>query len=394
MLPRLASVNGSPLSVKGTTTVKLTHNEHTFPTSVIVVDNLSEDAILGLDFLEYHRCSIDIPQRRLALFSDSTPVFIPTVAPPNRSITLCAVLNDTVHIPPYSELETLAYANDFAGESGIWLVEDNLSTSKRLNSTVARAIVTPNNHIVVRLINLANTPATIYKGTRIASLSRLPQSHVQVSQVTTTPSLHKQDLLRSIAQSATTISDSEKEHFYSLLLSFSEVFPDDDDDLGHTRHLQHSIDTGSAPPIRQPPRRVRKHKQQETHQLLQSMLDRNIIAKSYSPWSSPIILVWKKDGSLRFCVDYRKVNEVTKKDAYPLPRIDETLDTLAGSVWFTTLDLLSGYWQVEVEEKDRDKTAFCTREGLFHFNVMPFGLCNAPATFQHLMEFLLLLFGL
>ena len=389
VLPRLASVSSSPLSVKGTTTIKLIHNGHTFLTSVIVVDNLSVDAILGLDFLEYHRCSIDIPQRRLALFSDSVPVFIPTITPPNRSTPLCAVLNDTVRIPPYSELETLALVNDFAHESGIWLVEDSLSTSKRLSSTVARAIVTPNHHIVVRLINPANTPATIYKGTRIASLTKLPQTHLQASQVTTTPSLHKQDLLRSIAQNITTISDSEKEQFYSLLLSCSDVFPDDDDDLGHTHFLQHSINTGSAPPIRQPPRRVPKHKQQEARQLIQSMLDRNIIAKSHSPWSSPIILVQKKDGSLRFCVDYRKVNEVTRKDAYPLPRIDETLDTLAGSLWFTTLDLLSGYWQVEVEEKDRDKTAFCTREGLFHFNVMPFGLCNAPATFQRLMDMLL-----
>ena len=119
------------------------------------------------------------------------------------------------------------------------------------------------------------------------------------------------------------------------------------------------------------------------------MLDRNIISKSHSPWSLPIILVQKKDGSLNFCVDYRKVIEVTRKDAYPLPRIDETLDTLSGSSWFTMLDLLSGYWQVEVAEEDREKTAFCTREGLFHFNVMPFGLCNAPAMFQRLMDLLL-----
>ena len=184
------------------------------------------------------------------------------------------------------------------------------------------------------------------------------------------------------------LSDSEQRKFYTLLLSFADVFPDSDDDLGRTQLLQHFIDTGPATPIRQPPRRIPQHKQQEAQRLLQNMLDRNIISKSHSPWSSPIILVQKKDGSLRFCVDYCKVNEVTRKDAYSLPRIDETLDTLSGSSWFTTLDLLSGYWQVEVAEEDW-KTAFCTLEFLFHFNVMPFGLCNEPAMFQRLMDLLL-----
>ena len=116
------------------------------------------------------------------------------------------------------------------------------------------------------------------------------------------------------------------------------------------------------------------------------MLKKDVIKSSTSPWASPIVLVRKKDWSSRFCIDYRKVNAVTQKDAYPLPRVDETLDTLSGSRWFTTLDLISGYWHVEVNPEDAEKTAFCTHEGLFEFKVMPFGLCNAPATFQRLMD--------
>ncbi|GES92926.1 retroviral-like aspartic protease 1 [Rhizophagus clarus] len=105
-----------------------------------------------------------------------------------------------------------------------------------------------------------------------------------------------------------------------------------------------------------------------------------------SQWTSPVVVVEKKNGKKRLCVDYRKLNKVTKRDCYPLPRIDDMLETLSGSQWFSSLDLASGLWQVELDQKDREKSTFITRFGTYEFTVMPFGLCNAPATFQRLMD--------
>ena len=123
--------------------------------------------------------------------------------------------------------------------------------------------------------------------------------------------------------------------------------------------------------------------------MVKDMLQQGIIEHSSGSWSSPIVLAKKQDGSLRFCVDFCRVNDVTKKDVHPIPRIDKTLDTLGEAHWFTTLDLASGYWQVELEQEDREKTAFSTPFGFDQFKVMPFGLSNAPSTFQKLMELVL-----
>ena len=184
---------------------------------------------------------------------------------------------------------------------------------------------------------------------------------------------HLQRLLDLISQD---LDNFQRGQLASMLLQFVALFPMPGSALtGHTDAVEHTIDTGSSAPIRCAPRRMSPQKIKKEEACVTEMLTGGQIEPSDSLWSAPVVLVTKKDGCL-----------ATGKDAYPLPRIDDTLDMLAGKQWFSTLDLASGYWQVSVSPEARCKTAFATHSGLFQFKVMPFGLCNAPATFERLMD--------
>ena len=134
---------------------------------------------------------------------------------------------------------------------------------------------------------------------------------------------------------------------------------------GHTDVVEHEIDTGDGSPIRCAPRQMSPQKMQKEEECVAEMLTGGHIEPSDSPWSAPVVLVTKNDGGTRFCVDYHRLNNATVKDADPLPRIDDTLDMLAGKQWFSTLDLASGYWQVSLSQEARIKTAFANTPGCF-----------------------------
>ncbi|XP_076061528.1 uncharacterized protein LOC143037281 [Oratosquilla oratoria] len=179
------------------------------------------------------------------------------------------------------------------------------------------------------------------------------------------------------------LSGAQAKDIESLLRTYVCIFGD------HPRPcsaLEHDVETHGAPPIRQRPYRLNTFKREYVRAEVQRLQELGIVQPSHSPWASPVVLVPKPDGSMRLCVDYRRVNAVTEADGYPLPRIDDVIDDVGSARWVTKLDLLKGYYQVRLTERSRAISAFVTPEGLYEFSVLPFGLRNAPATFQRLMN--------
>ncbi len=292
---------------------------------------------------------------------------------------------------------------------------------ERFEIFVMRAIIQPNaKTIPVRILNTNPYTIKLYKNTRIGTVSlvddpdratesirqahaktqavqygqqkliavALPSQHHQKPQ-NHLHSEHQQKILDLVSLEDADLTNNQKEELQSLLRKYHGVFASDNLDLGRTKTIQHQIDTQNNCPVKQVPYRLPVTQRTTVAEHLTEMLDAGVIQPSLSPWASPIVLVPKKGGTTRFYVDYRKLNSFTKKDCHPLPRTDDILNSLSNVTLFSTLDLASGYWQIPMNPMDQEKTAFTTFAGLFEFTVLPFGLCNAPSTFQRLMEFVL-----
>ncbi|GFY18289.1 retrovirus-related Pol polyprotein from transposon 412 [Trichonephila clavipes] len=372
----LQTVTGEKIDIHGKLKVKIRFGDTTYQHAVYVAD-IADPFILGLDFLKEHGFTLDFNKNELRSIHEEVTIFkIKHRTESIRQVTA----NENITIPPRTEIIVLGYiGNDVSFNSGLIGSAENKANGLLIASTL---VDLSRKTIPVRICNVTEKSRVFQKGEVLATCS--PVTCVCKSSsllLSNSPQQLTPDLLENVELSPEQKSSAER-----LFQEFKDVFSRNSSDIGHTTVTQHRIDTADHPPIKQHPRRLPFAKQEEVGTLLREMQENDIIEPSSSPWASPIVLVRKKDGSTRFCVDYRKLNDVTKKDSYPLPRIDDTLDTLSGHKWFSTLDLKSGYWQVEIHPEDREKTAFTSGQGLWQFKVMPFGLCNAPATFERLME--------
>ena len=174
-----------------------------------------------------------------------------------------------------------------------------------------------------------------------------------------------------------------KKELAEVITQYREVFPDVP---SKTNLIEHDVDVGDSAPIKQHPYRVSPMKKGLLDKEVQYMLKNDIIEESQSNWSSPCILVPKRDGGFRFCTDFRKVNDKTKSDSFPIPRIADCIDQIGNAKFVSTFDMLKGYWQVPLTQRAREISAFVTPSGLYQYKVMPFGMKNAPATFQRMVN--------
>ena len=384
---KLFAANDTEISVDGQITLPLVIQKHRFLTTFLASENVDE-IILGRDWLATNKVIWDFDIGQVTI--EGHPVKLSRKENAAPRCKRCRI-SDDLEIPPCSE--AVVPANLIFGAFKIHSPSEQWTTipSEPVPGLrVARTLISSSSPTVaVRVCNVSRRPIRLHKG---QSLSALQSVDVAPSAVTLDPKqLDATQQRRNIVERADpSVPPDMKGRLSSLIDAYQDIFSYSEFDLGSTDLVQHEINTADNPPFKQALRPQPRARLPVIDNLLHEMQSQGIIEPCQSEWASNIVLVTKKDGSIRFCVDYRKLNSLTRKDAYPLPRIDTCLDTLSGAVWYSTFDLRSGFHQVRVHPRDINKTTFTCHRGTFRFPRMPFGLCNTPATFQRLMDTVLM----
>ena len=382
----LQSANGTELQCDGCITVQFCISGTDMSQDFYVIRDLNRSLILGLDWLKQNNVRIYFDLKCLRI-NGKTYVNLEEdihIASTVRMKTTCLIQPQTAKIcyGKVRENPDLLVVQNYEItqiDRGFIVNQPGLQIINTV-STLNRDISLP-----LLIVNNTNKFIRIYRHGLLARISVVKGDNLL--NVNSVIQNGKNDTHLNLKD--LDVSKEYRPKIEKLILQNKDLFANKDSELDHTDTVQMQIDTGNRNPIKMRPYRTPIKNREVVDKAIDEMLDADVIRRSRSPWSFPVVIVDKKDGSKRFCVDFRKLNQVTKKNSYPLPLIDDILALLGKAKYFTSLDLKSGYWQVAMNEKDKEKTAFTCHKGLFEFNVMPFGLSNAPAVFQELMSIVL-----
>ena len=363
-----------------------------------ILEELPFEAIIGMDFIMKYNATFHPTLKTISFDSD--------IFTSNIKNDVFLYLTSDVHLPPFCETMVSTKSNTkFEGKG---FVSNSEFLSERKSVFVGQGIISYNPKFLNLVIsNLSSKTVSLPKGTIVSKINlldnddnfynlniftdELSEMHkcdnlnvaTEINNLDTS-NLNEDGLPKDLDLSDTDLTANQLSKLKSLIREYNDLFSMNK--LGGAAGVTHNIDTGNHNPINIPPYRASVKEREVIEEQINDMLRKEVVRPSKSPWSFPVVMVKKKDGSLRFCIDYRKLNKITKRDVYPLPRIDDSINILGKAKFFSTFDLNSAYWQIPVNKEDREKTAFICHSGLYEFDVMPFGLSNAPATFQRFMD--------
>ena len=359
-----------------------------------VMPNLTNEIILGMDWLTDQQALVDVLNKSILLnpkVKRSPPLSLPDDK--DSTLSFGAIETMTVYCKKFTyfspDANSIVKFNARVPD-GDYLFEPNKTMQLKKLMLFPHAVITiRNGKGFTYAVNPMKERKFLVKSTQLGSLVPVnspivPVENKKLSSIQIHNAVANVDDLK--INHGPNLTCEQKKQLFALIKDYRHCFANSTAEMGRTELITHTINTGDSQPIRSNCYRYSFEERNELKSKINELMEEGILEPSSSPWASPAVFARKKDGTLRLCVDYRKLNAVTKKDVYPLPRIDDSLDRLANTKFFTSLDLFSGYHQVAMNDEDKEKTAVITPDGLYQYNVLPFGLCNAPATFQRLVD--------
>ena len=387
---KVSSADGTQLKVLGQAEFDLKFGPVEFSKMLWAAD-IHDEVLLGADTLLDHTLGpmdLLLSEEKMSIQDHLLP--IKQVFGGLKTVVNKVYSSEDFVVPALSEA-IISFTFDHVPPGAWTMIEPSPMFAQRYGLVASSCLIdleNPTSPRLIKILNPSEEENTIHRGAAIGQEGSylgveavLPYQNtwvndevVRSAQATTITSdsplpPHLHDLYEDTCEG---LNEADRRRIQEMLVEFAEVFSKGEEDLGLTHLVSHSINTGNAVPVKQTPHRVPLAYAGEDKKALDKLLQQGCIRPSSSPWASPIVLVRKKDGSIRPCTDFRRVNALTVKDAFPLPRTTDCLDAVAGAKWFSTLDITSAYNQIPVAEDDIPMTAFVTKHGLFEHLTVTF----------------------